>query len=110
MDILKNKTYEQKDYYYRYSSTPSYYNTIDQKEIMGVGTRMYQNTSSAAHKVSPSDTLDYLALKYYGNPTYWWVVAWFNNIQDPFIKLSDKYSIVYIPNIGSISFGDERTL
>ena len=71
MDILKNKQYEQFDYLSRYSSVPYYYNTEDKKYIYGIGQQLDKNTSYVAHKVKPTDTLDYLALKYYNNPTYY---------------------------------------
>ena len=32
----------------------------------------------------------------------------FNDIQDAFIKLSDRFSIIKIPAISSIEFGDLR--
>jgi hypothetical protein len=49
-----------------------------------------------------------LALSYYNNPTYWWIIAYFNDIQDAFIKLSDKFDILKIPDIRSLEFGDLR--
>lgn len=61
-----------------------------------------------AHKVTQDDTLDKLALSYYNNPTYWWVIAYFNDIQDAFVKLSDRYSVLKIPAINSIIFKDLR--
>jgi hypothetical protein len=61
-----------------------------------------------SHTVKPEDTLDSLALTYYNNPTYWWVIAYFNKISDPFVKLSLKYSIIKIPSISSIEFKNDR--
>jgi hypothetical protein len=46
-----------------------------------------------------------LALKYYNNPTFWWVIAYFNDIQDPFKPLKDKRDTIKIPSISSIEFG-----
>jgi nucleoid-associated protein YgaU len=69
---------------------------------------MIKATSWVAHKVKPTDTLDALALSYYNNPTYWWVIAYFNDIQDAFIKLSDHFEILKIPAINGIEFGDLR--
>ena len=54
------------------------------------------------------DNLDYLALKYYNNPTYWWIIAYFNRINDPFIRLAAKYTVIKIPSISSIKFQNER--
>lgn len=54
------------------------------------------------------DTLDSLALSYYNNPTLWWFIAAFNDIQDAFIDLSEHYDIIKIPSVTSISYGDRR--
>ena len=108
MDILKNKRYESYDYTSRYTGVPYYYNTEDQKDIYGIGSNLYKNTAWVAHKVKQEDTLDSLALHYYNNPTYWWIIAYFNDIQDSFIKLSNYFDIIKIPSISSITFGNER--
>ncbi len=108
MDVLKNKTYAQFDYTCRYTDVPYYYHTLDKKYIYGIGSNMYKNTEWVAHKVSNTDTLDNLALKYYNNPTFWWIIAYFNDIQDAFIHLADKYTIIKIPSISSITFGKEN--
>ena len=57
------------------------------------------------HKVKSNDTLNSLSLKYYNNPTFWWVIAYFNDIQDPFKPLRDKYETLKIPSISSVEFG-----
>jgi hypothetical protein len=49
-----------------------------------------------------------LALKYYNNPTYWWAIAYFNNILNPFEKLIDRFTIIKIPSISALSFGEVR--
>lgn len=108
MDKLKNKTFQQYDYTCRYTGVPYYYNTEDQKYIYGLSSNMIKDISWVAHKVKQEDTLDSLALNYYNNPTLWWVVAFYNDIQDPFIHLSDNYEIIKIPNLTSIAFNDRR--
>ncbi len=108
MDSLKNKKYASFDYISRYASTPYYYHTVDKKEVFGIGKNMQKNVPWVAHKVVSTDTLDKLALTYYNNPTYWWVIAYFNNIQDAFINLKDSFEVLKIPAISSISFGDMR--
>ena len=105
MDTLKNKTYVSYDYLSRYTSVPNYYDTLSGREVSGIGSNMYKVTNPVSHKVRPTDTLDGLALKYYNNPSYWWIIAYYNDIQDSFIKLSDYYSILQIPNITEIQFG-----
>jgi len=108
MDTLKDKKYNSFDYTCRYTDVPYYYNIKDKKYIYGIGSNLNKQTAYIAHKVKETDTLDYLALKYYNNPTFWWIIAYFNDIQDAFIKLSDKYSVLNIPSISSIQFGAER--
>jgi hypothetical protein len=71
MDVLKNKIYEQYGYLSRYSTVAQYFNTVDQREIMGLGSNVFKNVTYVLHKVVPTDTLDALALTYYNNPTYW---------------------------------------
>lgn len=108
MNTLKNKSYRHFDYTYRYDSVPTYFDTLENREISGIGSNLYTDTPYVSHVVKQGDTLDSLALHYYNNPTYWWVIAYYNNIQDPFIELIDRYRVLSIPNIALIQFGKER--
>ena len=108
MDILKDKTYRDYDYTCRYSSTPYYYNIEDNKYMYGIGTQLDKDTPYVAHKVKDTDTLDYLSLKYYNNPTYFWIIAYFNDIFDVYEPLSKIFDIIKIPTITSIIFEDPR--
>ena len=108
MDVLKNKAYNSYDYTCRYTGVPFYYHTLDDKYIYGIGSNLSKDTAYVLHTVKDTDTLDYLALKYYNNPTFYWIIAYFNDIQDCYIKLSDYFKTIKIPNILSIEFGDER--
>jgi hypothetical protein len=105
MDTLKNKTYADFNYLSRYSATPYYYDTLQNREVYGIGTNLKTNTEFLTHKIKSNDTLNSLALKYYNNPTFWWIIACFNDIQDPFKPLRDKYETIRIPSISSIEFG-----
>ena len=105
MDTLKNKVYTSYDYLSRYTSVPNYYDTLADRDVTGIGSNMFKVANPLSHKVKPTDTLDSLALRYYNNPTYWWIIAYYNDIQDCFIKLSDYYSVLQIPNISEIQFG-----
>lgn len=105
MDTLKNKLYNDFDYFSRYTNIPYYYDTIMNRDIYGIGTNMKTNTEFVTHKLKSNDTLHSLALKYYNNPTFWWVVAYFNDVQDSFKPLTDKYDTIKIPNIASVEFG-----
>lgn len=104
MDILKNKQYRQYDYISRYSTFPLYYNTVDEKYIYGITSHLSEQSQYVAHKVVATDTLDSLAFKYYGRPDLYWIIADFNRIQDPFITLIDKVSVIKIPSLSTLSF------
>lgn len=108
MDVLTNKRYIQFDYTSRKIGVPVYYNSNDDREMYGIGANMLKDCPWSAHKVSGSDSLHSLALKYYNNPTLWWAIAYMNDIFDPFVHLQTKYSVIKIPTITSIRFGDER--
>lgn len=105
MDTLKNKTYVNFDYLSRYTNTPYYYDTLKDRQIFGIGTNLKTNSEFVTHKVKSNDTLHSLALKYYNNPTYWWVIAYFNDVQDSFKPIIEKYKTIKIPNITSVEFG-----
>ena len=105
MDTLKDKRYNNFEYLSRYTNIPYYYDTIGDNEIFGIGTNLKNNTEFVTHKIKSNDTLDSLALKYYNNPTFWWVIAYFNDIQDPFKPLRLRYETIKIPSISSIEFG-----
>jgi hypothetical protein len=106
MEKLIDKRFETFDYTSRYTGVPYFYDPQSGKDVYGIGQQIQFNTPYIAHQVKTWDTLDSLALKYYNNPTYWWVIAYFNKINDPFIQLSSKFSIIKIPNLASIVFKD----
>lgn len=108
MDDFTNKNYETYDYLSRYTGVPYYFDTKNKREIYGIGYNMKKVTDWVAHTVKQGDTLDSLALNYYNNPTFWWVIAYFNDIQDPFINLTSRFEIIKIPSISGIEFGDLR--
>jgi len=108
MDTLKNKRYGSFNYTSRYTGIPYYYDYEAKREVYGIIKPMLKNNAWVAHKIDQEDSLDSLALKYYNNPTFWWIIAFFNNISDPFINLKDYFDIIKIPSISSISFGDLR--
>ena len=109
MDTLKNKMYAEYNYLSRYSNVPYYYDTLSGKEIYGIGTNLKQTAEFVTHIVKSNDTLNSLALKYYNNPTFWWIIAYFNDIQDPFKPIMQKYKTLRIPNISNIEFGRVNT-
>ena len=106
MDTLKNKIYANFDYTSRYADTPYYYDTLCNREIYGIGTNIKTaGKEFVTHEVKTNDTLNSLALKYYNNPTFWWIIAYFNDIQDAFKPLRNKYKTLRIPSISSVEFG-----
>jgi hypothetical protein len=109
MDKLINQKYASFDYLSRYNGVPYYYDTVNKQEVFGIGQQMDKSTPYVNHKLRAGDTLESLALKYYNNPTYWWILAYFNSILDPFIVLSAHYSTLRIPNITSIIFKNPRS-
>lgn len=106
MDSLRGKSYKQYPYISRYSRFPYYYNIQDNKYVYGITGQLDKDTIYVLHKVEIKDTLDSLALQYYGRPDYFWVIADFNSIQDSFIKLSEYYDTLKIPSLTSISYKD----
>ncbi len=108
MDVLKNEILHETDYISRYSSCYIYYHTLDNKYFTGIGYNLIKNSSYLEHKLKLTDTLENLSLRYYNNPTYWWVIALFNDIEDSYVNLTDKFVSLKIPQISSIEFGDLR--
>ena len=106
MDVLKDKQFKTYINLSRYTSFPFYYNTEDNKYVYGLTSYLNKEISFVSHTVINTDTLESLALKYYGRPDYYWVIADFNNILDPFIKLIDHYSTLKIPTLSSIKYED----
>ena len=104
MDVLTDKNSTSKGYLSRYSNFPSYFHTLDNKHMQGLTAQLNPNTPSVVIYVTQSMTLESLANKYYGRPDYWWVIADFNRIQDPFLAIYPKYKTLKIPSINSIEF------
>ena len=104
MDVLKDEQRKEYNALSRYASIPFYYNTQDNKYIYGLCKQLNDETNYSIHQIKDYDTLDSLALYYYGRPDYFWVIADFNRIQDPYLKLSKKYKEIKIPSISSIYF------
>ena len=104
MSQLINKQFKDYEKISRYSTFPYYYNVIDDKYMYGLTTHLKtDNIKFVNHTVKEHDTLDNIALYYYNNPTYYWVIADFNHIQDPFKKL-ELGSILRIPTFSNIEF------
>lgn len=104
MDVLTKKSKKYYDYTSRYAILPYYYHTIDKKYIYGISRNIRKDTEYTIHNVTDLDTLDSLALKYYGRPDLYWVIAMYNDINDPYIDLYSRYNYIYIPSLGAIRY------
>lgn len=104
MNVLKDKSSRTYFYTSRYATLPYYYNTLDKKYVYGISKNLNTNTDYVLHNLVDSDSLDSLALKYYGRPDLFWVIADFNNLNDPYIKLVDKMSSIKIPALSGITW------
>ena len=103
MDILTQKQYKTYSRLSRYSSCPIYYNTVFNKYEHGTMPWLDNSTSYLLYKVQPNDTYDSIALKYYNNPTYYWIICSFNKVTDPF-SYPVLNQILRIPVLSSIEF------
>ena len=104
MNVLKDKSSKTYLYTSRYATLPYYYNTLDKKYMYGISKNLNTNTDYVLHNLVDSDSLDSLALKYYGRPDLYWVIADFNNLNDPYIRLVDKMSSIKIPSLSGITW------
>lgn len=102
-DVLVDKQYRQYDKLSRYSTFPFYYNKVDGKYIYGTTSQLNSEVPFVNHLVKKGDTLDTLALYYYNNPTYFWIIADFNRIQDPYSDLKVD-ELIKIPSFSAIDF------
>lgn len=101
MAVLTDKGYRTYDYFSRYARYPYYYNKIDEKYIYGTTSQINKDTPYVLYTVINGDTLDSIALATYNNPTYYYLICDFNQIQDPFVKLKagEKLKLPIFSNI-----------
>ena len=102
-DILTDKSYKNTTKLSRYSICPYYYHNLDKKYIMGTSSWLKDTTTYTNYIVKHLDTYDSLALKFYNNPTLYWIICSFNHITDPFEEPVEG-SILKIPSISTIEF------
>ena len=103
MSRLKNRDYKDYSYTSRYAPFPHYYNASDDKYVTGISAYLDNTTTYQVHTVSQGDTLDNLALYYYNNPTYFWVICSFNRIRNPYVELKIGQQLK-IPAMSNIKF------
>lgn len=105
MEVLTNKQYKQFDHISRYSPSPIYYHTLDNKYIVGIDKWLNNDTPYSEYIVRKGDTFDTLALRFYNNPTFYWIICSFNRIHDPF-EIPEPGSVLKIPSFSNIEFVD----
>ena len=103
MDVLTHREYKTYDYVSRYSVSPVYYHTLDNKYLVGRDKWLDNSTIYQSHTVRKGDTYDSLALYYYNNPTYYWIICSYNRVLDPF-ELPKEGTILKIPSLSNIQF------
>lgn len=101
--MLTQKTYKTYQELSRYSDTPYYFNTEDQKYIYGTSSNLDDTTAYIAYIVKRGDTYDSISLNYYNNPTYYWIITDFNRIQNPFENPKEG-SVLKIPSITALKW------
>lgn len=102
-DKLINETYKDYKRLSRYQNTPCFFNTYSNKNQCASSPWLKDDTTYSIHFVKSNETLDMIALYYYNNPTYYWIIADFNRIVDPFIELVEGQQLK-IPVFSNIEF------
>ena len=100
MDILTNKSVKTSKYYSRYNGINTYYNTLDGKYQLALKAWLKEGFNFTKYVVKDGETYDYIALKFYNNPTYYWLICDANRIIDP-MKEPKPGDILLIPSLGS---------
>lgn len=103
MDVLTNKTAKTSRYFSRYNGLFYYYNHLDDKYQLETRhwLKEFVDTSKVqSYVVKEKDTWDSIALEFYNNPTYYWIICDYNRIVDPF-KLPKKGDVLYLPSINA---------
>jgi len=103
MVILENKQYKDFNYFSRYQNVPYYFHKVDRKYIVGTTFPISKDTPYILYKVKQGDSLDSIALDYYNNPTFYWIIADANNILNPYTKLKVN-SEIKIPIFNELKF------
>ena len=98
MNILTNESTKTSNYFSRYNGIAQYYNKHDKKYQLALKSWLRKNFTSVPYVVQDNDTFDYIALKFYNNPTYYWIICDANKIIDP-MKEPKKGDTLLIPSL-----------
>ena len=103
MNVLTNRAIKSSKYYSRYNGLSYYYNTLDDKyqlETRHWLKEFVDISKVQTYIVKSKDTYDTIALEFYNNPTYYWVVCDYNRIIDPFIPPKEG-TVLYLPSLNA---------
>lgn len=103
MDTLTNKQYKSYEKLSRYNNFPYYFDTLSDKYVYGTTSYLKDDISYTIHYAAEGDTWDSLALNYYNNPTFFWIICDFNRVQDPFTEIKVGTAIK-IPSFSELDF------
>lgn len=103
MNILSNKNYKEYNRLSRYSSSANYYNEIDKKYQEELPKPMDKNSKYSLYIADGNESFDFISLKFYNNPTYYWIICDFNNISNPYL-IPSRGTKLRIPVISDIQF------
>ena len=90
-------------YFSRYQEDRIYYDVNDKKYIGLRPLWLDDTTPYITYTVNRGDTYDSIALNFYNNPTYWWVITDFNRIISPLNNLAAG-TILMIPIFSNLIF------
>lgn len=103
MNILTNRAVKTSKYYSRYNGLYYYYNKLDKKYQLETRRwlKEFVDTSKIqTYIVKEGDTYDTIALEFYNNPTYYWIICDYNRITNPFTPLKPG-DVLYLPTINA---------
>ena len=103
MTVLDNKYFKNYSYLCRYAGCANYYHHIDNKYVTATAQQLNMNTPYSEYIVRKGDSYDKIALMYYNNPTYYWIICYFNNIMDPFTQPIPG-NVIKVPDLAAIEF------
>ena len=93
MDVLKNQAPHSTNHFSRYSGITEVTNIMDKvrgtdefKRYLVMKTHLKRNENFTSYEVQKGDTWDKIALKFYKNPTYYWIVCDWNRIHDCMVE------------------------
>ena len=102
-NMLINPQRKQYMYFSRYQISDYYYDTTAQKYWMANSYWLKDTTPYILHTVERGETYDSIALDSYANPTYWWIIADFNRVLDPFENPKEG-SVIKVPIFSNLDF------